>query len=85
MFTWAYNQLSASWEKALTDTDGMYAELMASSYSANQPDFAWLEPYEEKTFSQSWYPIAQIGAGIQMETFEDFSVVERSVLQLIAT
>lgn len=64
MFTWAYNQLSTSWERALTDTDGMYAELMASSYSANQPDFAWLEPYEEKTFKQSWYPINTIGAPV---------------------
>lgn len=45
MFTWAYNQLSESWENALTDSDGAYAELMAGSYSDNQPDFAWIEPY----------------------------------------
>ncbi|MBR3874126.1 MAG: DUF5107 domain-containing protein [Clostridia bacterium] len=62
MFTWAYNQLSRSWEKALTDTDGAYAELMASSYSLNQPDFAWLQPYESKEFSQMWYPIGDVGA-----------------------
>ena len=61
MFTWAYNQLSTSWENALTDTDGAYAELMASSYSDNQPDFSWLEPYETKTFSQYWYPIGALG------------------------
>ncbi|MDD3334938.1 MAG: DUF5107 domain-containing protein [Eubacteriales bacterium] len=61
MFTWAYNQLASSWEKALTDTDGPYAELMASSYSLNQPDFAWLMPYEGKEFSQMWYPIGDIG------------------------
>ena len=61
MFTWAYNQLSKSWENALTDTDGQYAELMAGSYSDNQPDFAWLAPYETKEFSQYWYPIAKIG------------------------
>lgn len=61
MFTWAYNQLSKSWENALTDTDGQYAELMAGSYSDNQPDFAWLEPYETKIFSQYWYPISKIG------------------------
>ena len=61
MFTWAYNQLSSSWERALTDTDGAYAELMAGSYSDNQPDFAWLGAYEEKTFSQLWYPIADLG------------------------
>lgn len=61
MFTWAYNQLSDSWENALTDTDGAYAELMAGSYSDNQPDFAWIEPYETKEFSQHWYPIGNIG------------------------
>ena len=61
MFTWAYNQLSKSWENALTDNDGEYAELMAGSYSSNQPDFAWLEPYESKTFTQVWYPIGSIG------------------------
>lgn len=61
MFTWGYNQLSESWERALTDTDGAYAELMAGSYSDNQPDFSWLEPYEVKQFSQFWYPLAALG------------------------
>ncbi len=61
MFTWAYCQLSKSWENALTDTDGQYAELMAGSYSDNQPNFSWLAPYETKEFSQHWYPIAKIG------------------------
>ncbi|MDF2927237.1 MAG: hypothetical protein K0R57_6151 [Paenibacillaceae bacterium] len=60
LFTWAYNQLSQSWEKALTDTDGEYAELMAGCYSDNQPDFAWLEPQETKSFSQYWYPIGSL-------------------------
>ena len=62
MFTWGYCQLAKSWENALTDTDGQYAELMAGSYSDNQPNFAWLEPYETKEFSQYWYPISKIGA-----------------------
>ena len=61
MFTWAYGQLSKSWENALTDTDGQYAELMAGSYSDNQPDFSWLAPYETKEFSQYWYPISELG------------------------
>lgn len=61
MFTWAYNQLSESWERALTDTDGAYAELMAGSYSWNQPDFAWLAAYESREFSQMWYPVGNIG------------------------
>lgn len=62
MFTWAYGQLATSWENALTDTDGQYAELMAGSYSDNQPNFSWLAPYETKQFSQYWYPISQVGA-----------------------
>jgi tetratricopeptide (TPR) repeat protein len=62
LFTWAYNQLSKSWERALTDKDGAYAELMAGTYTDNQPDFSWLEPFETKKFSQYWYPIGAIGA-----------------------
>ena len=61
MFTWGYCQLAKSWENALTDTDGQYAELMAGSYSDNQPNFSWLEPYETKEFSQFWYPISKVG------------------------
>ncbi|MGN0494534.1 MAG: DUF5107 domain-containing protein, partial [Acutalibacteraceae bacterium] len=61
MFTWGYCQLAKSWENALTDTDGQYAELMAGSYSDNQPNFSWLEPYETKEFSQYWYPISKVG------------------------
>ncbi len=80
MFTWAYNQLSRSWERALTDTDGMYAELMASSYSLNQPDFTWLNPYEEKSFSQSWYPIARIGAPVCATLDAAVSVHEKTLM-----
>ena len=69
MFTWAYNQLAKSWESALTDTDGAYAELMAGSYSDNQPDFSWLEPYETKCFSQYWFPFGALG----IPTFANYS------------
>ncbi|MBO4355792.1 MAG: DUF5107 domain-containing protein, partial [Clostridia bacterium] len=61
MFTWGYSELSKVWENALTDTDGQYAELMAGSYSDNQPNFSWIEPYETKQFSEYWYPISQTG------------------------
>ena len=86
MFTWAYGQLSKSWENALTDTDGQYAELMAGSYSDNQPDFSWLEPYETKEFSQFWYPISQIGT----PTFANLKLAmkidrEKGVLKLQPT
>lgn len=62
MFTWGYCQLAKSWENALTDCDGQYAELMAGSYSDNQPNFSWLQPYETKEFSQYWYPISKVGS-----------------------
>lgn len=57
LFTWAYSQLAKTWENALTDKDGQYAELMAGTYSDNQPDFNWIQPGETKTFSQKWFPI----------------------------
>ena len=61
MFTWAYSQLAKTWENALTDTDGEYAELMAGCYSDNQPDLTWLAPNETKTFTQKWFPIHDAG------------------------
>lgn len=57
MFTWGMGKNADSWEKQLTDQDGKYCELMAGSYTDDQPDFTWLEPYETKSFSQFWYPI----------------------------
>lgn len=61
MFTWGCGALGQNWEKALTDEDGPYCELMASSYSNNQPDFTWLAPYETKCFSEFWYPVGAVG------------------------
>ena len=86
MFTWGYCQLAKSWENALTDTDGQYAELMAGSYSDNQPNFSWLEPYETKEFSQYWYPISKIGA----PTFANLDIAfkldrENSILRVQST
>ncbi len=61
MFTWGYGRHAENWEQALTDEDGPYAELMAGSYTDDQPDFAWIAPFETKSFSQYWYPVNQIG------------------------
>ncbi len=61
LFTWGYGTNADNWEKKLTDSDGQYAELMAGSYTDDQPDFTWLAPYETKTFSQFWYPTQGIG------------------------
>jgi tetratricopeptide (TPR) repeat protein len=60
-FTWGTGEYGTGWQASLSDSDGPYIELMASSYSDNQPDFSWLQPYEAKLFRHYWYPIQQIG------------------------
>ncbi len=57
MFQWALEDLGDAWNGNLTDIDGEHAELMAGSYSNDQPDFSYIQPYEVKCFSQFWYPI----------------------------
>src|SRR5690606_16005184 len=50
-----------AWDRNLTDEDGPYIELMTGVYTDNQPDFSWLQPYEEKTFSQYFMPYRDVG------------------------
>jgi tetratricopeptide (TPR) repeat protein len=61
LWTWGNAEFGHAWDRNLTDEDGPYVELMAGAYTDNQPDFAWLQAYETKTFSQYWYPIQKIG------------------------
>ena len=61
MFTWGVSDFSRAWFKNLSDDDGPYVELMTGVYTCNQPDFAWIMPYEYKTAEQYWYPIREIG------------------------
>ncbi len=61
LWTWGNGANGKIWDKALTDEDGPYIELMTGAYSDNQPDYSWLQPYETKTFSMSWYPFRDIG------------------------
>jgi tetratricopeptide (TPR) repeat protein len=60
-WTWGNHEFGYAWDRNLTDTDGPYIELMAGVYTDNQPDFAFLQPGETKTWSQYWYPIRAIG------------------------
>lgn len=60
-WTWGNAEFGYAWDRELTDADGPYIELMAGAYTDNQPDFSFLQPYETKTFTQSWYPIRDIG------------------------
>jgi tetratricopeptide (TPR) repeat protein len=61
LWTWGTGSEGKTWERILTDADGPYLELMIGSYSDNQPDYSWTEPYETKTVEQFWYPIRGLG------------------------
>lgn len=60
-WTWGNHEFGYAWDRALTESDGRYIELMAGVYTDNQPDFSFLAPGETKSFSQYWYPIRDIG------------------------
>jgi tetratricopeptide (TPR) repeat protein len=61
LWTWGNGPNGRIWDRALTDEDGPYIELMTGAYSDNQPDYSWLQPFETKTFSMNWYPFRDIG------------------------
>ena len=51
-WTWGNGDFGKAWDRNLTDEDGPYIELMTGMYTDNQPDFTWLQPYEEKSWVQ---------------------------------
>ncbi|MBK8979373.1 MAG: DUF5107 domain-containing protein [Planctomycetes bacterium] len=67
-WTWGNSEFGRAWERELTDDNGPYIELMAGVFTDNQPDFAYLLPYETKTFRQHWWPIQGIGPVQQAST-----------------
>lgn len=66
-WTWGNHEFGYAWDRNLTDRDPEtgefppYIELMAGSFTDNQPDFSFLQPGETKSWSQFWYPIREIG------------------------
>jgi tetratricopeptide (TPR) repeat protein len=60
-WTWGNGDFGRSWDRNLTDRNGPYIELMAGVYTDNQPDFSWLQPYEEKSFAQYFLPYRELG------------------------
>jgi len=60
-WTWGCGDFGKMWDKNLTDSDGPYVELMTGVYTDNQPDFTWLKPFEEKTFTQYFMPYKKVG------------------------
>lgn len=60
-WTWGNGDFGRAWDRNLTDSDGPYIELMTGVYTDNQPDFTWLQPYEEKAFTQYFMPYRELG------------------------
>lgn len=60
-WTWGNGDFGRAWDRNLTDADGPYIELMAGVFTENQPDFTWLQPYEEKSFVQYFLPYRELG------------------------
>ena len=60
-WTWGHGDFGQAWDRNLTDADGPYIELMTGVFTDNQPDFTWLQPYEEKTFTQYFMPYRELG------------------------
>jgi tetratricopeptide (TPR) repeat protein len=60
-WTWGNGDFGQAWDRNLTDEDGPYIELMTGVYTDNQPDFSWLQPYEEKAWVQYFMPYSEVG------------------------
>ena len=60
-WTWGCGDFGKAWDRNLTDDNGPYIELMTGVYTDNQPDFTWLKPFEEKTFTQYFLPYKKVG------------------------
>ena len=60
-WTWGNGEFGQAWDRQLTDEDGPYIELMCGAFTDNQPDFSWIQPGEEKSFTQIFMPYQKIG------------------------
>ncbi|NRF37345.1 DUF5107 domain-containing protein [Pedobacter foliorum] len=60
-WTWGHSDFGVAWDRNLTDEDGPYIELMTGMFTDNQPDFTWLMPNEEKSFTQYFMPYRELG------------------------
>ena len=60
-WTWGHGDFGVAWDRNLTDEDGPYIELMTGMFTDNQPDFTWLMPNEEKSFTQYFLPYRDLG------------------------
>ena len=59
-WTWGNADFGKAWDYNLTEEDGPYIELMTGAFTDNQPDFTWIKPYEEKSFTQYFMPFRDL-------------------------
>lgn len=60
-WTWGCGEFGKAWDRHLTDSNGPYVELMTGCFTDNQPDFTFIAPQEEKTFTQYFMPYKHVG------------------------
>ncbi len=60
-WTWGNGDFGRAWDRNLTDENGPYIEIMTGVFTDNQPDFTFVKPYEEKTFTQYFMPYKEVG------------------------
>ncbi|MCL2838910.1 MAG: DUF5107 domain-containing protein [Oscillospiraceae bacterium] len=88
-WTWGCGDFGKVWDENLTDEDGPYIELMTGVYTDNQPDFTWLKPFEEKTFTQYFMPYKAVGevknASINAAVNLDLSAAGKAKIIVYAT
>ena len=60
-WSWGHSEFGQAWDRNLTDSSGPYIELMTGVFTDNQPDFTWLDGYEEKCFVQNFLPYSELG------------------------
>jgi len=87
-WTWGNGDFGKAWDRNLTDEDGPYIELMAGVFTDNQPDFSWMQPYEEKTFTQYFLPYRELG--VVKNASQDLllnldKVGDKAILKVFAT
>ena len=60
-WAWGNNPAGDRSNAGLTDDDGHYIELMAGAFTDNQPDYSWIQPYENKDVTMIWFPVRELG------------------------
>ncbi len=86
-WTWGNGDFGKAWDRNLTDEDGPYIELMCGVYTDNQPDFSWIMPGEEKSFSQYFMPYRDLGVvkNATKEAMVNLEVTDESIVVKVYT